>query len=75
MGVRRGHRPLAPPEDRSTRLTVAHFKDRGPTYDDALSRLTNVRGPPLPMLPTNLAPSLRQELDGCDGLKVGWESV
>ena len=60
------------PEDGGTRLTVAHFNDRGPTYDDALSQLSDVPGPLLLMLPTDLAPALRRELDRCDGLKVGW---
>ena len=27
------------------------------------------------MLPTSLATALRQELDSCDGLRVGWEAV
>ena len=62
-----------PPEDGGTRLTVVHFKDGGPTYDDALSRLGDV--PLLLMLPTDLAAALRRELDGRDGLKVGWEAV
>ena len=60
-----------PPEDKGTRLTVAHFKDGGPTYDDALSQLSGVPGRLLLMLPADLASALRQELDGCDGLKVG----
>ena len=64
-----------PPEERSTRLTVSHFKDGGPTYDDTLSRLSDVRGPLLLMLPTNLAAALRRELDGFNGLRVGPEAV
>ena len=27
------------------------------------------------MLPTGIAAALRQELDGCKGLRVGWEAV
>ena len=27
------------------------------------------------MLPTDFAAALRQELDSCDGLRVGWEAV
>ena len=27
------------------------------------------------MLPTDIAAALRQELDGCEGLRVGWEAV
>ena len=64
-----------PPEDGGTRLTVAHFKDEGPTYNDALSRLSHVPGPVLLMLPTDLAAALRRELDGSNGLEVGWEAV
>ena len=37
--------------------------------------LGNVPGLLLPMLPTDLAAALRQELDGSNGLKVGWEAV
>ena len=64
-----------PPEDGATQLTVAHFKAGGPVYDDALSRLGNTQGPLLLMLPTGIAAALRQELDGCEGLRVGWEAV
>ena len=59
-----------PPEDGAARLAVAHFKTGGPVYDDALSPLGDTQGPLLLMLPTNLAAALRQELDGCDGLRV-----
>ena len=54
---------------------MAHFKTGGPVYDDALSRLGDTQGPLLLMLPTDLAAVLRQELDGCEGLRVGWEAV
>ena len=54
---------------------MAHFKTGGPVYDDALSWLGDTLGPLLLMLPTNLAAALRQELDSCDGLWVGWEAV
>ena len=64
-----------PPEGGAARLTVAHFKTGGPGYDDALSRLGVILGPFLLMLPTDLAAALRQELDSCDGLRVGWEAV
>ena len=47
----------------------------GPGYGDALFWLGNVPELLLLMLPTDLAAALRQELDGCDGLKVGWEAV
>ena len=63
-----------PPEGGAARLTVAHFKTWGPVYDDALSRLGDILGPLLLMLPTNLATALRQELDSCDGCD-GWEAV
>ena len=56
-------------------LAVAHFKTWGPVYDDALSQLDDTQGPLLLMLPTDLAAALRQELDSCDGLRVGWEAV
>ena len=54
---------------------MAHFKTGGPVYDDALSRLGDILGPLLLMLPTDLAAALRQELDSCEGLRVGWEAV
>ena len=60
-----------PPEDGAARLAVAHFKTGGPVYDDALSRLEDTQGPLLLMLPTDVAAALRQELDSCDGLRVG----
>ena len=50
---------------------MAHFKTGGPVYDNALSRLEDTQGPLLLMLPTNLAAALCQELDSCDGLRVG----
>ena len=64
-----------PLEGGAARLTVAHFKTGGPVYDDALSRLGDVPGPLLLMLPTDLAAALRRELDSCEGLRVGWEAV
>ena len=64
-----------PPEDGGTRLTVAHFKDGGPTYHEALSRLSDFLGPLLLMLPIDPAAALRREMDTCDGLKVGREVV
>ena len=64
-----------PPEEGAAQLAVAHFNTRGPVYDDALSRLGNTQGPLLLMLPTDLAAALRQDLDGCDGLRVGWDAV
>ena len=64
-----------PPEDGAARLAVAHFKSGGPLYNDALSRLDDTSGPLLLMLPTDLAAALRQELDSCNGLRVGSEVV
>ena len=64
-----------PLEGGAARLTVAHFKTRGPLYDDVLSRLGDVLGPLLLILPTDLAAALRQELDSCEGLRVGWDAV
>ena len=64
-----------PPEDGATQLAVAHFKAGGPVYNDALSRLGDTQGPLLLMLPTDHAAALRQELDGCERLRVGWEAV
>ena len=54
---------------------MAHFKKEGPTYDDALSRLGDLSGPLLLMLPINLRIALRPELDGHDGLRLGSEAV
>ena len=64
-----------PQEGGAAQLAVAHFKAGGPVYDDALSRLSDTKGPLLLMLPTIIAPALRQELDRCEGLRVGWEAV
>ena len=64
-----------PPEDGGARLTLAHLKKLGPTYDDGLCRLGNVPGPLLLMLPTELAAALRRELDSCNELKVRWVVV
>ena len=64
-----------PPEGGAAQLAVAHFKAGGPVYYDALSRLGDTQGPLLLMLPTDIAAALCQELDGCDGLRVGWEAV
>ena len=64
-----------PPEGGAARLTVARFKNGGPVYDDALSRLGAIPRPLLLMLPTDLAAVLRRELDSCEGLRVGWEAV
>ena len=64
-----------PPEGGAAQLAVAHFKAGGPVYDDALSRLGDTQGPLLLMLPTDIAAALRQELDGCEGLRVEWEAV
>ena len=40
-----------PPEDGAAQLAMAHFKNGGPVYDDALSRLGDTQGPLLLMLP------------------------
>ena len=64
-----------PPEGGAARLTVAHSKNGGPVYVDALSRLGVIPGPLLLMLPTDLAAALRRELDSCEGLRVGWEAI
>ena len=66
---------LHPPEDGAAQLAVAHFKAGGPVYDHALTRLGDTQGPLLLMLPTEIAAALCQELDGCEGLRVGWEAV
>ena len=75
MGTRRARCRWHPKEDGAAQLAVAHFKAGGPVYDDALSRLSDIQGPLLLMLPTDIAAALRQELDGCEGLRVGWEAV
>ena len=64
-----------PREGGATRLTVAHFKNGVPVYDDALSRLGGITGPLLLMLPTDLAAALRGELDSSEGLRTGWQAV
>ena len=64
-----------PPEGGATRLTVAHFRDGGPTYEDALFRLGDIPEPLLLMLPTDLAAALRREVDSCEGLRVGWGAI
>ena len=64
-----------PPEDAAGRLAVGHFKTGGPVHDYAMSLLDDTRGPLLLRLPTDLAAALRQELDSCDKLRVGWEAV
>ena len=64
-----------PPEGGAAQLAVAHFKAGGPVYNDALSWLGDTQGPLLLMLSTHIAAALRQELDGCEGLRVGWEEV
>ena len=62
-----------PREEEGTRLTMAHFNKGGPTYDDAPSRLGHLQG--LLQLHTDRAAALRRELDGHDGLRLGWEAV
>ena len=70
-----------PPSDGTPRRTGSPgspwrtSKTGGPVYNDALSRLGDTQGRLFLMLPTNLAPALRQELDGCDGLRVGSEAA
>ena len=64
-----------PPEEGGARLNVVHFNTGGPMYDDALSRLGDLSGTPLLMLPTDLAAALRRELDSYDGMRTGWEAV
>ena len=66
---------LLPPEGGAARLTVGHFKNGGPAYDDALSRLGYISGTLLLMLPTDLAAALHRQLDSCEGLRVGWEAI
>ena len=64
-----------PQEDGAAQLAAAHFKAGGPVYDDALSRLSDTQWPLLLVLPTDIAAALHQELDACEGLRVGWEAV
>ena len=64
-----------PPEEGAARLAMAHFKTGEPVYDDALSRLGDALDFLSLMLPTDLAAALRQGLDSCDGMLVGWEAV
>ena len=67
--------PWLPPDGRAARLTVAHFKNGGPVYDDALFRLGGLPGPLLLMLSTDLPAALRRKLDSCEGLRVGWDAI
>ena len=64
-----------PPEGGGTQLTVAHFRKRGPSYDDALSRLGGFPGRLFLMLPADLAIALRRELNDHDGLRVVRKAV
>ena len=64
-----------PLEGGAAGLTMAHFQNGGPVYDDALSRLGDISGLLLLMLPTDLATALCRELDSCKGLRVEWEAV
>ena len=73
MGTRHGHRPTAPPRGRGRPARRGGLQNWG--AEDALSRLGDTQGPLLLMLPTDLAAALSQELDGCEGLRVGWEAV
>ena len=57
---------LFPPGEGGARLTLAHLKKGGPTYDDALSQLT-VPGPLLLMLPTDPPFALHRELEATTG--------
>ena len=54
---------------------MAHFKNEGPAYDDALSRLGDIPGPLLLMLPIDPAAALHRELDSCKELRVGWKAI
>ena len=63
------------PEGGDTPLTLSHFRRGGPAEDHALSRLGDLPGPILLMLPTNIAVAVRRELDNQDGLRVGREAV
>ena len=54
---------------------MAHFKTGGPVHDATLSRLGDIVGPLLLMLPTEPATALCQELDGCERMRAGWEAV
>ena len=64
-----------PSGGRSRPARCGALQNFGACVHDALSRLGDTPGPLLLMLPTNLAAALRQELDSCDGLRVGWEAV
>ena len=75
VGTRCGHRPVATPRGRGHPTHRGALQSGGPVYDDALSRLGDTQGPLLLMFPTGIAAALRQELDGCEGLRVGWEAV
>ena len=75
MGTRRGHHPVALPGGRGRPAHRGALQNWGASVRQRPSRLGDILGPLLLMLPTDLAAVLRQELDGCDGLRVGWEAV
>ena len=69
---------LRPPSDGTPQRTAppsSPWRTSKPVYDDALSKLGDTQGPLLLMLPTDIAAALREELDGCEGLRLGWEAV
>ena len=67
--------PWLPPEGGDTQLTEAQFREGGPLYDQAMSRLGSLRRPLLLLLPSDLATAPRRELDNHAEVRVGWEAV
>ena len=68
MGTRRGRRPVAPPGGRGRPARRGALQRWGAGIR---RRLGDTQGSLLLMLPTDIAAALRQELDGCEGLRVG----
>ena len=58
-----------------TRLAVVRLQKAGPTYDDALSRLVGLLGSLLLMNSSDLATTVRRELDDHREVSVGREAV
>ena len=64
-----------PPEDGAAKPAVAHFKAWGAGIRRRTVPAGRHPGPLLLMLPEDIAAALRQDLDGYEGLRVGWEAV
>ena len=75
MGVRRSHRPVAPPGGGGHPAHGGAFQKRGAYVRWRPVPAGDLPGRLLLMLPTDLAAAVRQELECYVGLRVGWEAV